>query len=121
MNSTERGRWGETLAVIYLEKNKTKGLLRNWRWKRFEIDLIGRTGETWVFVEVKVRKWGFGASGVEAVNSVKQKRIIQAANEFLHMHEINATRIRFDIISIEYKRHMRRINHIPDAFICLPT
>ena len=46
MNSTERGRWGETLAVIYLEKNKTKVLLRNWRWKRFEIDLIGRTGET---------------------------------------------------------------------------
>ena len=71
-------------------------------------------------MEVKVRKWGFGASGVEAVNSQKQERIIQAARHFLRIHDINAPQIRFDI-SIEYKRHMRRINHIPDAFICLPT
>ena len=71
--------------------------------------------------EVKVRKWGFGASGVEAVNNQKQERIIQAAHHFLRIHDIDATQIRFDIISIEYNRHMRRINHIPDAFICLPT
>ena len=121
MNATERGRWGETLAVIHLEKHKTQVLLRNWRWNRFEIDLIGRSGETWVFVEVKVRKWGFGAAGVEAVNSQKQERIIRAAHHFLRIHDIDASRIRFDIISIEYNRHMRRINHIPDAFICLPS
>ena len=52
MNTTERGRWGETLAVIHLEKNNTQVLLRNWRWNRFEIDIIGRAGKVWVFVEV---------------------------------------------------------------------
>ena len=72
-------------------------------------------------MEVKVSKWGFGASGVEAVNSQKQERIIQAAHHFLRIHDIDATQIRFDIIYNEYNRHMRRINHIPDAFICLPT
>ncbi len=121
MNTTERGRWGETLAVIHLEKNNTQVLLRNWRWNRFEIDLIGRTGPVWVFVEVKVRKWGLGDAGVEAVNSRKQERIIQAAHHFMRIHDISAAQIRFDIISIEYNRHARRINHIPDAFICLPT
>ena len=72
-------------------------------------------------MEVKVRKWGFGASGGEAVNSQKQERIIQAAHDFLLIHDINASQIRFDIVSIEHNRHMRRINHIPDAFICLPS
>ena len=121
MNTSERGRWGETLAVIHLEKNNTQVLLRNWRWNRFEIDLIGRAGKVWVFVEVKVRKWGLGDTGVEAVNSRKQERIIQAAHHFLRIHDINASQIRFDIISIEYNHHTRRINHIQDAFICLPT
>ena len=63
---------------------------------------------------------GLWRIGVEAVNSQKQEPIIQAARHFLRIHDINAPQIRFDI-SIEYKRHMRRINHIPDAFICLPT
>jgi putative endonuclease len=121
MTTSERGRWGETLAVIHLEKQNTRILTRNWRWKRYEIDLIGRSGATWVFVEVKVRKWGFGDSGVEAVDSQKQERIIQAAHHFLRMHDIDAPHIRFDIVSIEYNRHARRINHIVDAFICLPT
>jgi putative endonuclease len=101
-------------------KNSTQVLLRNWPWNRYEIDLIARTGKVWAFVEVRVRRWGFGASGVEAVNSQKQEPIIQAARHFLRIHDINAPQIRFDI-SIEYKRRMRRINHIPDAFICLPT
>lgn len=72
MNAPERGRWDETLAIIHIEKNNTQVLLRNWRWNRYEIDLIGRTGKVWVFVGVRVCKWGFGASGVEAVNSQKQ-------------------------------------------------
>ena len=121
MHAPKRDRWDETLAVIHIEKNNTQVLLRNWRWNRYEIDLTGRTGKAWVFVEVRVRKWGFGASGVEVVNSQKQERIIQAAQYFLRIHDINAPQIRFDIISIEHNRHMRRINHIPDAFICLPT
>lgn len=121
MTATERGRWGETLAVIHLEKQNTRILSRNWRWKRFEIDLIGRSGSTWVFIEVKVRKWGMGQQGVEAVDSRKQERIIQAAHHFLRIHDIDAHRIRFDIVCIEYNRHARRINHISDAFICLPS
>ena len=67
-----------------------------------------------------MRRWGFGTSGVEAVNSQKQERFIQTARHFLRIHDINAPQIRFDI-SIAYNRHMRRIKHIPDAFICLPT
>ena len=104
----------------FTSKKQHQVLLRNWPWNRYEINLIARTGKVWVFVEVRVRKWGFGASGVEAVNNQKQERIIQAARHFLRIHDINAPQIRFDI-SIEYNRHMRRINHIPESFICLPT
>ena len=73
MNTTQRGRWGETLAVIYLEKKNTQVVARNWRWKRYEIDLVGRKNQTWVFVEVKVRRWGYLESAIAAVNDQKQQ------------------------------------------------
>ena len=74
MTTTERGRWGETLAVIHLEKNNTQVLLRNWRWNRFEIDLICRNGKMGI-CRSQGEKVGFGDVGVEAVNSRKQERI----------------------------------------------
>ena len=121
MNTTERGRWGETLAVIHLEKTTPK----SYSAIGGGIDTRSTSsaeritfGSLW---KSRCAKWGFGALGVEAVNSQKQERIIQAAHHFLRIHDINASQIRFDIISIEYNRHMRRINHIPDAFIYLPT
>ncbi len=120
MNTTQRGRWGETLAVIYLEKKNTQVVARNWRWKRYEIDLVGRKNQTWVFVEVKVRRWGYLESAIAAVNDQKQRRIIRAAHTFLRHHEIDAVHIRFDILCIEYARNARRIEHIEDAFVCLP-
>lgn len=120
MNTTQRGRWGETLAVIHLENKNTQVVARNWKWKRYEIDLVGRKNKTWVFVEVKVRRWGYREAGIEAVNVQKQRRIIHAAHTFLRHHEIDAECIRFDIICIEYARNTRRIEHIEDAFICLP-
>lgn len=120
MNTTERGRWGETLAVIHLENRNTRVLARNWRWGRSEIDLVGRCQDTWVFIEVKVRKRGFMAQAIEAVDSAKQRRIAAAAHHFLRHHDIDAKHIRFDIISIEYAKNFRRIHHIEDAFVCLP-
>ena len=103
MNTTQRGRWGETLAVIHLENKNTQVVARNWRWKRYEIDLVGRKNKTWVFVEGKVRRWGYREAGIEAVNVQKQRRIIHACAHFSaasDRHRLHDC-IRFDIICIE--------------------
>ena len=120
MTTTERGRWGETLAVIHLENKNLRILSRNWRWGRYELDLVGRTGNTWVFIEVKVRKRGRVNCAVDAVDGRKRRRIILAAHQFLRVHDIDAAHIRFDIVSIEYAADFRRIHHLEDAFFSLP-
>jgi putative endonuclease len=120
MNATERGRWGETLAAIHLEKTGVQILERNWRKGRFEIDLIGKHVDTWIFVEVKVRKFGYAETAFESIDLDKQQRIISAADRFLKYQEDQSNTIRFDILCIEYDRDNHRIQHIEDAFICMP-
>ena len=120
MNATERGRWGETLAAIHLEKTGVQILERNWRKGRFEIDLIGKQSDTWVFIEVKVRKFGYAETAFESIDLDKQQRIISAADRFLKQQEQQSNAIRFDILCIEYGRGNHRIQHIEDAFICMP-
>jgi putative endonuclease len=120
MNATERGRWGETLAAIHLENAGIQVLERNWRKGRFEIDLIGRLANTWVFVEVKVRKFGYAETAFESIDLYKQQRIISAADRFLKHQERQSDAIRFDILCIEYGHENHRIQHIEDAFICMP-
>ena len=120
MNATERGRWGETLAAIHLEKAGIHIVERNWRKGRFEIDLIGKQANIWVFVEVEVRKFGYAETAFESVDLFKQQRIIRAADRFLKNHESKSDTIRFDVLCIEYGRENHRIQHIEDAFICMP-
>ena len=119
MNATERGRWGETLAAIHLEKTGIQIVERNWRSGRFEIDLIGKQSETWVFIEVKVRKFGYAETAFESIDLYKQQRIISAADRFLKYQERQSNPIRFDVLCIEYGSENHRIQHIEDAFICM--
>ena len=51
------GRWGETLAAWYLFFHGCRILERNWRYGRYEIDIVARERRTGVliFAEVKTR------------------------------------------------------------------
>lgn len=120
MNTTERGRWGESLAASYLEKQDYRIIERNWRQGRNEIDIIARDGATWVFVEVKVRKIGFEQEAIDSVDFEKQFRIIHAADRYLANRTSAMNNVRFDIISIQYRKGHHKIQHLEDAFICLP-
>ena len=120
MNTTERGTWGENLAASHLERHGITVIERNWRSGRYEIDLIGRHADTWIFAEVKVRKFGYAETAFESVDLFKQQRLIIAADHFLKHQNRKADAARFDIICIEYSRHEHRIQHIEDAFICMP-
>jgi Holliday junction resolvase-like predicted endonuclease len=54
------------------------------------------------------------------VDLFKQQRIISAADRFLKHQDREGVATRFDILCIEYSRENHRIQHIEDAFICMP-
>ncbi|EAX48690.1 protein of unknown function UPF0102 [Thermosinus carboxydivorans Nor1] len=69
------GKMGENAAADYLARNGYKILMRNYRCRIGEIDIVAERQGTIVFVEVKTRsseKFGFPA---EAVNYRKQQKL----------------------------------------------
>lgn len=112
MDTKNKGKYGEDLAVSYLHKKGFEIVERNYRFRKGEIDLITLlNNEVLVFVEVKLRK-GDAYGDPETFVSRKQERlIIQAAEDYIFA--INWQKdIRFDIISITGSK----VEHIEDAF-----
>ena len=113
MNSKNKGKYGEDLAVSYLRNKGFEIVERNYRHGRGEIDIIGIwQNELLVFFEVKLRKRDDYGEPEEFVSKAQERSIIDAAEEYIF--GINWMKdIRFDIISI---KHGEGIEHIEDAF-----
>ena len=111
----EVGILGEELAVNYLENNNYKILNRNWRWHKYEIDIVALQDNILVFVEVKTRQFASSEKPKDAVTKTKQKLVIEAANAYIEEHNFNYE-ARIDIISIRLKNDKHIIEHIKEAF-----
>ena len=109
------GEKGENLAVQLLREKGYSILAENWRSGRNELDIIARIGETLVFVEVKTRSTAFFGDPSEAVSVAKQKRIVQAANDYMQQYEIELE-ARFDVISVITTTAEQILDHMEDAF-----
>lgn len=78
------GKAGEDYVAKYLKSKGYIILKRNWHDSRYgEIDIIAENCENIVFVEVKTRQKNSIVSGVEAVDSYKQKRTKNASQTFM--------------------------------------
>jgi len=110
------GKKAEDLAAEYLVKNGYRILVRNFRFKKTEIDIISEKDNLIIVTEVKARSTDFFILPQEAVTKGKIKSIVTAANHF--MEEFNKNQeVRFDIISVlpDQKGNLI-VEHIPDAF-----
>ena len=102
------------MAVAYLEQKGFCVVAKNYRYRRNEIDLIVRQGQTLVFVEVKLRK-NTGYGHPESFVSPSQvNRITEAADHYLHETDWEGA-IRFDIVAITLRPHLS-VEHFEDAF-----
>lgn len=112
----ELGKEAENLAAEYLLKNEYKILVRNFRFKKNEVDIIAEKDNLIIVVEVKARSTDFFILPQEAVTKGKIKAIVLATNHF--MEEFNKNQeVRFDIISVlPDKTGKLEIEHIPNAF-----
>ncbi len=112
----EHGQWGEEQACAYLMEQGMEVLERNWRYKRAEVDVIGKEGKVLVFVEVKTRAYTSFGRPEENVGRHKRQMMTDAAMAYMRAtgHE---GEIRFDIVSVVgVPERGAEILHFRDAF-----
>jgi putative endonuclease len=111
----ETGRHGETAARKYLAENGYSVLETNWRFHRFELDIVATNGKELVIIEVKTRSENYLLAPEQAVDRKKVSRIVTASDAYVRMKGISLP-IRFDIICLIRKGDSYTIDHIEDAF-----
>lgn len=96
------GQLGEEFAVALLIKSGYKILVRNFRSKVGEIDIIASEGGDLVLVEVKTRFPGQFSIPEEAVTPEKIKHISQAGEYYLLLNPTKLNGPRIDVVAIEF-------------------
>ena len=99
----KKGKSGEELATAYLTKNEFELVCCNWRFRRYEIDIIAVKNEVIHFIEVKTRhsdKFGYPE---ESVSGKKFNNLRRAASAFISRLK-EGQKIQFDILSIRILR-----------------
>ncbi len=107
---------GEQLAADWLVLHNYEILQRNWRYGRYEIDIIAQKNNTIHFLEVKTRTNTKFGHPEEAVTKTKFEQIKKAANEYL-AENITTHQIQFDIISILIKDEIPVFFLIEDVYM----
>lgn len=101
MNNRQTGSRYEDMAAAFLEQQGYEILIRNYRDRHGEIDIIAKDGRYLVFVEVKYRRDSKKGYPEEAVGFYKQQHIRHTAVYYLYSHgHAEDTPCRFDVVSI---------------------
>jgi putative endonuclease len=96
------GLYWETAASAYLERHGVETLLKRYRCRLGELDLVCADGNTLVIVEVRARRSDGLVSALASVDARKQRRIVRATRHLLMRHPAWCARpIRFDVVAIE--------------------
>ena len=109
------GKFGEELAVAFLEENGYEILEVNWFFDKAEIDIIAQKGTVLAVVEVKTRSSLEFGLPQEFVKPKKIQLLVKAINEYVTQKDLD-TEVRFDIIAIHKENSEFVIEHIEDAF-----
>lgn len=96
----EIGRYGEDVAARYLTEQGIAVLVRNWRCRLGEVDIVARDGDSLVICEVKTRSGTGYGSPLEAVTPVKLGRLHRLAAEFLRESGLRVPQVRIDCVAV---------------------
>jgi putative endonuclease len=92
---------GEDRAAAWYQSQGYDVVVRNWRCREGELDLVLRDGRLYVFCEVKTRTGDAFGAPVEAVTRTKQDRVRRLAARWLEDDAPGPAReIRFDVVSV---------------------
>lgn len=114
-NRFEFGRKGERIAERIIISKGFQIIHRNFRYGRYEIDLIAENKDLIVFIEVKTRSSKAFGNPEDFLSVSQQERLIEAAGAFQSDYK-PLKNIRFDIFSIVLSANKEEILHLEDAF-----
>ena len=100
MTTAETGARGERAAVEYLRERGYEICALNWRYGRYELDIVARKDWVLHFVEVKTRRRGSLTTPEEAITPKKFQALRRAAQAYLtrmHCQE----EFQFDLAAVE--------------------
>ena len=94
------GRSGEDATVHYLEDHGHKIIVRNWKTKWCEIDIVSQIDNAFYFTEVKYRRDG---SGLDAITPKKLQQMRFAAELFLQDYPDASAQLAAAAVSNNYE------------------
>lgn len=98
----ETGRLWEEAASDYLARHGVRTLLRAYRCRFGELDLVCADGDYLVVVEVRARSSSRFASAKCSVDGFKQRKILLATRHLLmHRPEWHDRPLRFDVVAVQ--------------------
>lgn len=100
MHNQAIGNLGEKIACNYLMKKGFLIINRNYRSKTGEIDIIAKSKNTLVFVEVKTKIGDVKGKPYEHVTKSKLAKFKRAVQAYLISYKIESP-IRLDVVSIQ--------------------
>lgn len=111
-NTTAIGDEAEVLACQYLSKLGFKIVIRNYRNRFCEIDIIVQNKQFICFVEVRYRSTKAFGGGIGSVAYHKQRRLINSAEYWLSENQqYSNLQPRIDIIAIDHNKNIEYIEN----------
>jgi putative endonuclease len=118
MDRQQTGQAAEDAAVSFLESQGLAILLRNFRRRAGELDIVAREGDTLIIVEVRTRSSDQFGGAAASVDFRKQRRLLRAAAQLLQNRpDLGKLKVRFDVIVVRQPLSARpRLEWIKHAF-----
>lgn len=115
-NNKKIGEWGEKVACDFLRKRGYSILATNVRVKKFEIDIIAKIKDIFVFIEVKTRTNMTYGGADNAITTRKIDNCIKAVEILIDLEKISGENIRLDLICVDYlsREKKAKIKHYKD-------
>lgn len=111
----ELGKSGEKDAVNFLKAKGYEILETNFVYDKAEVDIIAKSGEFLIVVEVKTRSTPDFGDPQDFVKPAQIKRLVKAVDFYINEKDLNLE-VRFDIVAIIKNKLGKRIEHLEDAF-----
>jgi putative endonuclease len=95
------GKTAENIATEFLQEQGLEVLQRNYRRRSGELDIVARTADVLVIVEVRTRSTESFGGAAASVDGWKRHKIIRATMQLQQQHKALAQlRVRFDVVVV---------------------
>ena len=112
----ETGKKGEEVACSYLRAFGYTILHTNWRFHRYELDIVATKAKELVIVEVKTRSKNYMLYPEDAIDRRKIRRIATATDAYIRKHNVDMP-VRFDVLCLIKDDLTYTVErHLEDAF-----